>query len=720
MCRVGCVSGHRSHSVWLIFLVLSAGFAAPCPGRGEEEKAAEAAEAATATETEAETATEEPTSIFTKPKWLYFSPTRVMGSVGFGYTRGMASNIKPEAEHRTLINISVTRSVAGYIWKPWMALWNGDIQLNFNSAQRVIHLTSNKNVEDSDMLNRVLGGNFNLAVLPRSRFPFKAYIQQNQMDSSEGVAADGSGTLRRRYGISQQYQTEDSNTQASVNFDGFREIMGTKDHNGYHGLSFPAVGFMTGRAAGDALTMRGNTRFEQQVLDIAARRVRSESLQADSVMRSRELGAVVNHDYTGEGGWTLTSVGDVTRLWNYSELLNRGPALPSNLPPGCQANAMPYWNDADFLTHQLSNTFFWRDQTEPFTINASSRYSRVHDWQGTFTNTQNCQNQLPNGGMPDPTQPPQPQPQPQSMEASDAGRLQQMTDLNLGMNYMLLPNLSVNSTSTGTFMDSRSGDSRDRFYRAGGNTNFSFDPQGAELGPFSYRWFAGGGMNSSFADGFKPMRITNQRIGHGIGHAMPVFANTNLSSSISETFAAFQQSNHAGLWLVNHTGSMQMDRSEGRSRSFGSVSVSDNRSLGDILGNSQTMNLQLSHSMESGEGSTLTGNMTNQWGRMSNGETGVLFTRYSFIDINYTNANLFDLPGLRFSSMARFGAPAMLPLGRYAGYETRSWWNRIDYQIGKIVVSLTGMVQESSAPEFKSNTDGLVLFELRRYFDTKF
>ncbi|MBF0610682.1 MAG: hypothetical protein HQL55_06095 [Magnetococcales bacterium] len=672
--------------------------------------------AANAAEEEAEAEAEESTSSSrSRPKWLYLSPIRIQGDVGFGYTRSMVANIKPEAEYRTGINIMVGRSVAGYIWKPWMALWDGEIQVGFSSAQRVIQQTANTNLDNSDTLNRRVMGNLNLNVLPRSRFPLRGYVQQNQTDSSEGKGFTGTGNMRRRYGISQKYQTEDGKNSVALLFDGYRDYMGTKNHSGYMGASLPSVNWLESRSRGDSISLRSTSRFESQLLDMVARRVRSESVQQDALNRNHETGVVVNHDMAGEDGWNLTSVGDVSRMWNYTESFVRNTVNPGVPPPGCQTNNMPYWNDADFLTHQITNTLFWRAQETPFSMNASTRYNRTHDWQGSLSNTASCQDQLPDG-IRDPTRP-----IPQKDSVGSVGRLQKTHDARVGLNYMLMPTVSVNSDMNGTFIDAKNKEAQDRFYRGSGNTNISYDPQGVELGPFNYRWFGGVGVVNNFADGSKPLRVTTQRLGHGIGHTMPMPYSSNLNSSISEGITSFQQSGFAPLWTINHMVSTQLDRSEGRNRSFGSLGLMDNRTMGNQIGNTQNMNVQISHSMDSGEGRTITGNMTNQWGRVSN-ESMVMpmYNRYSAIDINFTDSEIFDLPGLRYSSMIRFGAPAMLPLGRFAGYESRSWFNRVDYQIGKIVVSLTGMLQDNSTPTDKSKTEGLVLFELRRYFDIKF
>ncbi|WP_275097260.1 hypothetical protein [Sedimenticola hydrogenitrophicus] len=84
-----------------------------------------------------------------------------------------------------------------YIWRPWLANWNGRLAVSRASSES----------DDLEQTGSVFSGMGQLNLFPRSRFPLQAYadVTDSRIDSS-GLSIESSGSRNTRLGLFQSYR----------------------------------------------------------------------------------------------------------------------------------------------------------------------------------------------------------------------------------------------------------------------------------------------------------------------------------------------------------------------------------------------------------------------------------------------------------------------------------------------------------------------------------
>ena len=123
------------------------------------------------------------------------APIRVGGYMRYGLTTYFPVTVQPPitSTYQSIEATFIARTV-GYIWQPWF------LQLNAKLGMRVARSMAERSSNSLNMTGRA-----SVSFLPRSRFPFRAFYEQQVTSPNEDLF--GIGQLVTRYGAEQSWLT---------------------------------------------------------------------------------------------------------------------------------------------------------------------------------------------------------------------------------------------------------------------------------------------------------------------------------------------------------------------------------------------------------------------------------------------------------------------------------------------------------------------------------
>ncbi len=231
-----------------------------------------------------------------------------------------------------------------------------------------------------------------------------------------------------------------------------------------------------------------------------------------------------------------------------------------------------------------------------------------------------------------------------------------------------------------------------------------------------YQWYGQGNAQNR-----KTRLVENQNLLMKLGHnlqrtwVLGTAAISNLRFSFDQSFSADEQFGDAdaSVQRLDHSGSLSWDRSKGGGVSFVQMTLSDVRNYGDLESNQQFANFQAQRTQALSRRSSLTGNFTIQYIRMDFNAGGDDDRVTSTGQINYTHADIFGVPRLRFLSDLRIAKTDVAN-----NVDRTEWENRLNYSIGLVdtrlswrYFNLQGDAKGSEDQDFH-----LVYFQVMRRF----
>ncbi|MBF0135903.1 MAG: hypothetical protein H7833_15545 [Magnetococcus sp. DMHC-1] len=611
------------------------------------------------------------------------------------FNRNLVKDKPAVAGRQILTNLNLSRGSQGYVWKPWLLKWESQMNVGINSQLNLVDASPNPSDASTEALARTMGGSLNIQVVPESRFPFRANYDYNNADSSEGTAG-GQGGNRQKLSLSQDYRNLERDSQLGVRLDLSRDMSGTKNISGFEGISIPSVGKITNDSKTQSMSVSWNKRLTTQTVDVFGKMDNANNSTQDTIVRSRDKSVVLRHDYTGGPSISVNSMGS----WSLSDIQN------TNISPMGRQDSL--WNSQ---WEQINNSIFWRPEGKSYSVVSTSRVSQNTTLTDSGAGTETSSNSGTDGST--------------GSADTNGERIARLLNSNLGLNYQFSPAWNLSGRVAGNSQETIQGNKTASQMDATQSVQTSYSPDRILLGPLIYNWSTSGAFDSSERQARKPKMSMSERIGHSLAWQKETGPAGFVEVSCNQKGSASHVSQAVTLWNIDHSGTLRWDDDRGESRTYTELTLTDTRTLGVDPGYNQLANVQLSRSGMVGKGATWKGNFSTQWSlRGSDGKSDS--KKYSRGELSLAYPDLLRIPGLRFiSSLAIDVDNQYLPMGNLIGNaglrESRQFWNRLDYQLGKIVVGLNVGVQETDGwlqDDYQRNT--VIMFDIRRYFETVF
>lgn len=611
------------------------------------------------------------------------TPVRVGGSVNLDYMNKMVKDKKAVSDYKLSTSLSMGKGARGFLWKPWILQWNGTLGIGATSSQNV-PITHEESEGNTDALSRNLFGNFDLSVFPQSRFPFKILYKRDLADFTEGLSG-GQGDFRETMSLSQNYRNKEQDTQVALNFDHKKSHSGIKNISGIFGISIPTLSQYDTNAGSDALSLSVDKRLANHAFRFLGALNRSDELSGGSMGTLINSTLILNHSLEGSQNWSLNNMG------NLSETYNR------------TAGSGPFGtNDQKALAtaQQISSFGYWRSDDKPLAFSASARVSQSRD---ISTIQQNRTGDVDN----------------QDFRAHSM-------NFSLGGNFDPSPTISLSGTFTANHLHQQLEGENTASEDASADFQITYSPESHPWPSteFTHTWFLSGSLKNHIANGSSPGQQLSERVGQGLTRRIFFNNNMMLGLSLNQTGSGSQTNSGYPTWNISHSVSGRLKHRQDTQNNLFELNLNDSRIFGPEKSDSQIANLQLSSEDRSNSGFSWQGHITSQWSRQAAGGISGI-NRSSNANLSIQKPNLFDLPQLRFVSLLSFGVGGkLLPLGTIMGMpgesEQQSWWNVIDYRIGKISTRLTASLSETSARESGFEREGLIQLEIKRYFGSTY
>lgn len=600
------------------------------------------------------------------------SPWRVWGSSGYQLTSNMNKDRKSSLVQVSTSNVNLSRNFQGYVWKPWVVRWNTSMIVGGTSMQNKVYTSPNDQDSDSDSLARNVYGGLDFTVLPESRFPFKVYYNRTSADSSEGTGTHGGqGTMREGLGFSQDYKNQEGDLRMVLRLDHSRDVMGSKNIAGMYGVSMPSIDQKSGFFNSDTLSLGITKTFEGHFVDLAGKHYVTENAFEGTKTVSQDDSVIFNHAMTGSKVWSASSLGNFSKLHTVAQSTQR--------------------DEGFFSTWQLGNFASWRSEEMPLMLSNSVRVG---------SNTQQY--------------------------ASDgAGKaITRHVSLVTGGNYQVSPAMAVNAAVTGNYQES---ETPGRLLITQDSSQFmsaNYSPERVPMGAFMHNWFVTSAINAQESMGSRPVQTLNVAGGQSLTQ------DVDLGNARLLNFSANQVSfmNHSAdikpLFGITHSLNGRYSQINSVGKSFLDLALTDSHALGDTVNNAQALNTQVSIEGILLQKTTWRGHLTSQATRGS-AKGAIVTGLFSSADIQVQHTDLFDVPGLLFTSRLQIDArsqflPVFNLVGVVAENEFRSWWNFLDFNVGKMSARMTLGVTETQGKTLPFERTGLFLLQVQRFFDTTF
>lgn len=251
---------------------------------------------------------------------------------------------------------------------------------------------------------------------------------------------------------------------------------------------------------------------------------------------------------------------------------------------------------------------------------------------------------------------------------------------------------------------------------------------GIALGPVDHEWFVSLELGNERVEngGTRDTRFVETRLGQQLEHVVSG-SWYPLRLRLYQELSATEDSDGRSTQTVHHDAIASWSRSTSHSSTFVGLTLSDSRSFGgggffgDENDEYQIVNLQLSRSDQLGRDMSFGGSVNAQAyrkaGFVENAADDGEFEPSLSVDLTYRFQRLFGVPRLHFRSVLRYFSSSYRTLlddvDDTVENEGRVWDNRLQYTIGKLAFLLIGRMSE-----IREREHALVLFQVRRHFDT--
>ena len=295
-----------------------------------------------------------------------------------------------------------------------------------------------------------------------------------------------------------------------------------------------------------------------------------------------------------------------------------------------------------------------------------------------------------------------------SKSESSGGSDRRSLDTNLGVNYRITRRASVRAGLTvGT--------------AEGGNSQSLTSSQSLGISYSSHRYPLGAGFNWGWATsgsagntlsrtdslGVKETSSTRS-VGGGLTHNLGGQWSLGRVSSLNVGFSqGLSASKSSAVDEVSRTFNNSFNMSSNyrgrRGATYGSIQLSDSRSMGDREAVFQRAAINLSQDLSISRLSTMTGNVAldanRQEYQLASGSTETGYRRYANISLYYQNQRPFGIYNLRF--LSRFSASK--EIGDDIPSQRLDWDNRFQYSLGLLSTSASfRMMQNGEGVPVKS------------------
>jgi hypothetical protein len=300
---------------------------------------------------------------------------------------------------------------------------------------------------------------------------------------------------------------------------------------------------------------------------------------------------------------------------------------------------------------------------------------------------------------------------------SDTGSV----NLSGGATYQWTP--ALNLSATGNIVNQRS-DGADQD-RSALRARATYTPAPIRWKRLDFRWSTFGELGHRSGEPEGSIREVAGGVSYGIGRIRPLGAG-HLNYKVSQAPSLLDDTAGRSEQDLLTTASVGWNRRSQKAAisDFVGLIVSDSRRFGnDAAGNSldntfQMINLQAQHNHQLTRRSSWDGGLTIQRTRRITPATpndDESWVSTSNLTLTYRHTLVFGIPRLRFESNLRLLSRSLTPLlgGEEDSGETNNWLNRLDYQIGRLDLSL-----RVNFAEISGELNTLIFFNARRRFGT--
>lgn len=367
--------------------------------------------------------------------------------------------------------------------------------------------------------------------------------------------------------------------------------------------------------------------------------------------------ARLNHNYTGISQTVINTV------------LSRSQ-IQQTLPTSKSDNNSN--NEYDVTLSQASVSFIWRSLNKKMSVTSGLRFSGVESASS------------------------------RSLGSASSSAL----SVNLGLNYRLTDNMTLNVNSSRAVNEFEGGEATVGQDRLG----VTYRSDKIQLGDFNYDWRFSGDLARREHDG-EESNSSSLSLGHGVGRkwsfarSQHVFLRGGQDYSINSLEDRVRQrlSHRVSLgWKHNLPGMARKIQFQ----------LSDQRDMGDETA-LQTLNAEVSQQMVLTRRIKLNGSLNYQLTdyQYSNSDTNLSSSNTSVVsaNANLSYMNPFSISGLAFTSNYRYSQSVVAQQTDLTTQQT--WNNKVNYRVGKIDVSLQFLYREARKIRYNS-----VYFSLRRVF----
>ncbi|GBE07316.1 hypothetical protein BMS3Bbin11_00045 [bacterium BMS3Bbin11] len=551
-----------------------------------------------------------------------------------------------------------------YVWKPWFGLLDGGLLLGLQDGKRSVAGFNSIGQSDQSDDTKIVNGNINFRLFPKSTFPFEAFFIHSDT-RTESLTNRGSDNITSSITYLNDLTTTRYGARQFYNSDkGFRMKARAEKIEVQNAQEIDT---------GKFLLFEAGVNYHDNKLDFR--------LSYDQFDRGRQ-----NDD------------GDIL----FSELLHHYTSRKKN--NFSIRNELTYENRTTTRLAGITNDrdLFQYNNFTNWTLN-SARLTR-------FTANGQLQRGLVNSGN-------------EEKVTSDS------VSANFGAVHNLTPVLQITgglggnaSNRTGIQSDD---DTRKRLYESVGIRYF---PYAIPLGKYRYNWSGSASARSEQAT-FGNSITLSAGLGHNINRQYRFGRQSMLTLSGSQALNPLHRKGADALddrveILLNQQLALRLNRSQGGSNFYTSLTLSDSRDLGDDDNNYQSLNLQFSGSLRISRFSSLSGSATWQATRFESNLKNELVNKQRTdntnlsANIEYKHRRAFKVNGLRFRSK-------LVLMNRKADYKDdnldrlisdqrfvkNTWENRLEYRIGLLDLKLIGRLSG-----FDQDTQTSVLFQISRYF----
>jgi len=558
------------------------------------------------------------------------APVNLSGDVGYAYR-----SLKSDTEETISNQLRGAIRGRSYLVQPWIATVDGALRMTQDKTD--YNLVSNANVNDST--TTLTTGEFNLNVIPQSRFPLSLSLQRydSRVDTVNTITSPLSGAGSR------EFETTRYSIRQSLDFQKKGRYQWNVDTNEWNSSNDEKYSDWLAGASGDIawgdhrLQLRGNYKF----IDRTALSQESTNLTLNG-----------DHFYFPSRALRVDTSVDI---YDYE---TKGVA-----------SAVVFSNgQTDAASQQASSFIFWRPTDRPVTASAGVRIFNLSSESGstnTATNAINNETEL------------------LSLNVTAGGIYQYTKNLRFDANV----NLSSNENGDD--------DNNSHLERVGALLQSDLYEI---LGGMGYQWYASTAIQYQGTES-DVLTTADINLGHDANRAwMNDDKNSTLRLGLSQAISAAQMwaDQDDSTQRLDHSVTAGWDSYGAGGSTYTQLTISDARSFGDSDSDQQLVNLQLTRTQNLTRRSSLSGDVTAQSVRQKfsgQGDSETVTTTTGAL--NYKHSRLFGVPQLRFGSDLRLSRAS-----EDRGVDRSEWENRLDYSVGLVDTSASWRLIDAGEQDY--------------------